>query len=285
MHAPGILALLLAQAVTTAPAPPPVAFHLTPQGAIIVPVALEGSDPVAFMIDTGSNASLMSEALASALGAQPIARTTMASAAGQKEALVTRIGHLTLGGIAAADVLMTVVPDIAINVPDAAADGLSVKGVIGQDVLGGFRYTIDYRERRIVWHDAGAKPPRRAAMFELEPRDDRFLVVLPQDRDVLRLVPDSGADTLVLFQREGDPRSDMTPGADFFQLTGVTGTRGARRAVVHALRIGTTTLKDVSAVIVGREAASPAADGLLPLHIFARVTFNGPERQLLIENR
>jgi hypothetical protein len=54
---------------------------------------------------------------------------------------------------------------------------------------------------------------------------------------------------------------------------------------VRALRVGSTTLTDVSAAIVGRECGSPPVDGLLPLHIFARVTFNGPERQLFIEGR
>jgi hypothetical protein len=54
---------------------------------------------------------------------------------------------------------------------------------------------------------------------------------------------------------------------------------------VRALRVGSATLMDVPAVIVGRECDSPSVDGLLPLHIFARVTFNGPERQLFIEER
>ncbi|MGH9144772.1 MAG: hypothetical protein ACRD2I_26840 [Vicinamibacterales bacterium] len=36
---------------------------------------------------------------------------------------------------------------------------------------------------------------------------------------------------------------------------------------------------------VGRETDSPPGDGLLLLHIFARVTFNGPKRQRFIEDR
>jgi hypothetical protein len=67
-------------------------------------------------------------------------------------------------------------------------------------------------------------------------------------------------------------------------LTSLAGSRPARLAVVDALRIGSRTLMNVAALVVGREEGSPAADGLLPLHIFARVTFNGPERQLFIED-
>jgi hypothetical protein len=51
------------------------------------------------------------------------------------------------------------------------------------------------------------------------------------------------------------------------------------------VQVRSTTLMDVAALIVGREPGSPLVDGLLPLHIFGRVTFNGPERLLFIEDR
>jgi aspartyl protease len=283
MRASGLLAFLLVQSVGTASASAPLAFHLTPQGAIIVPVIVNGTGPVSFVIDTGSTSSAISEDLAAALGAKPVARTTMMSAAGQKDALVTRIEHLAMGDVVARDVLMTLVQPEAFGMSDVVASGRNVQGIIGQDVLATLRYTIDYRERTIVWHEAGAGIPRRAAALALELQDDRFLVVLPQHRDALRLVPDSGADTLVLFQRDGGIHPDMTLAAESFQLTTLAGTRLAQRAVVHGLRVGAATMRDLTAVIVGREEGSPSADGLLPLHIFARVTFNGPERQLLLE--
>jgi hypothetical protein len=43
-------------------------------------------------------------------------------------------------------------------------------------------------------------------------------------------------------------------------------------------------LTDVPAVVVD-DRINAAADGLLPLHIFARVTVNGPEGKLVIEAR
>ena len=54
---------------------------------------------------------------------------------------------------------------------------------------------------------------------------------------------------------------------------------------LNVLRIGETRLTDVPVVIVDRAASAQRADGLLPLHIFTRVTFNGPKRQLVIESR
>ena len=283
MRAPGFLAFLLVHGFAAAPASVPLPFDLTPQGAIVVPAIVNGTGSALFMLDTGSNGSVISEQLASALGAKVVAKTTMMSASGRKDALVVRIEHLDVGGVVATGVLMTLASAGDFNLPDLATGGYHVQGVIGQDVLGTLRYTIDYRQRRIVWHDAAAGASPRATVFELESQHDRFVALVPQDRQVLRLIPDTGAETLVLFQGEGGTLPSAMRANESAELTGLAGTRAAQRAVVRALRIGSTTLMDVAAVIVRRECESPPLDGLLPLHIFARVTFNGPERQLFIE--
>ena len=114
--------------------------------------------------------------------------------------------------------------------------------------------------------------------------DDRFLVVLPQGGSTLRLVPDSGSEGLVLFHRDDRAESPITL-TGRATLSGVTGSREAMMGRLNVLHIGETELTDVPVVIVDRAATVQGADGLLPLHIFARVTFNGPERQLVIESR
>jgi len=277
------LALLLIHGFAATSPRVPLPFHLTGQGGIIVPVNVNGVGPVSFMLDTGSNGSVLSAQLASTLGAKAIAKTTLMSASGRRDALVVRIEHLAVGGVFADNLLMTVASPDTFALPDLATSGRAVQGVLGQDVLGALRYTIDYGERRIVWHDAATTIPAHATVLELESQDDRFVARVPQDHRVLRLVPDTGAETLVLFQHGGS----ILPGTSFaiesVELTGLTGTREARRAVVRAFRLGSTVLMDVAAVIVGRDCDATPLDGLLPLHLFARVTFNGPEHQLLIE--
>jgi Aspartyl protease len=279
------LALLLIHSFAAASPPVPLPFHLTAQGAIIVPAIVNGIGPVSFMLDTGSNGSVISEQLASRLGARVVAKTTLMSASGRRDALVVRIEHLAVGGVSAADVLMTVVSPDAFNLSDLATGGYKVRGVIGQDVLAALRYTIDYGERRIIWHDTAAIVPPHATVLELESQDDRFVARVPQDQRVLRLVPDTGAETLVLFQHGGSIPPSASFANETVELSGLTGTRVARRAVVRAFRVGSTLLMDVTAVIVGRDCDATPLDGLLPLHLFARVTFNGPEHQLLIETR
>jgi len=257
-------------------------FHLTPRGGVIVRVNLDAGSAIPFLLDTGANGSAISESLVTSLGLPIVARTIVASAIGQKARLVTRIEHLAMGGVSVNDVLATVMPDEDFAWPDA--DGGRVQGIVGQDILGALRYTIDYRARQIMFRDLAGEVPRHAAVLTLEPCDDRFLVVLPQGGSTLRLVPDSGSEGLVLFHRDDRAESPITL-TGRATLSGVTGSREAMMGRLNVLRIGETRLTDVPVVIVDRAASAQSADGLLPLHIFARVTFNGPERQLVIESR
>ena len=68
-------------------------------------------------------------------------------------------------------------------------------------------------------------------------------------------------------------------------MRGVAGERSVDRAVVPVLRIGDLVWRDEPAVVVDRAALSEDADALLPLHRFARVSFNARERCLLIWGR
>jgi hypothetical protein len=59
-----------------------------------------------------------------------------------------------------------------------------------------------------------------------------------------------------------------------------------RRVLLDDFRVGDVLLRNRTAVVVAQDRLdAPLGDGLLPLHIFARVTFNGPERYLMVEAR
>ena len=92
-----------------------------------------------------------------------------------------------------------------------------VRGLLGQDFLSAFNYTLDYRRRRLTWDepltcDAPGAVPMNAAV------EGRFVLVADADRGTrVRLVPDSGAEVAVLF-RGRDPR----PRRSEFRVAGVT---------------------------------------------------------------
>ena len=148
------------------------------------------------LLDTGSTHSAVSEGLAAALGAPPVARTVIGSATGGRDAVVVRIDVLECGALVARGLLASVVG------LDQASGADGIQGVIGQDALAGLRYTIDFRRRRALWWPEGGAVARGTS-FALEDSHGRFLISLPQRRAVLRLVPDSGAATLLLFDPAG----------------------------------------------------------------------------------
>jgi predicted aspartyl protease len=242
------------------------------QGAIVLPVRLNGRGPFRFLLDTGSTHTAISGKTAAAIGAPVVAKTVMGSAAGSRQTLVVRIDALDVGPITVPGLLASVVELEGI----AGADG-----VIGHDALASLRYTIDFRERRVVWWPIDARVARGSAL-ELQSSHGRFLISLPQRQSVLRLVPDTGAESLLLF--DPDDTLPVTRLSTPATLTTTSGETEVRLARVRELRVGGTTLRDVPAALARRDRSEPAEiDGLLPLHLFDRVTFDGPQKRLILE--
>lgn len=250
-------------------------FTLESQGGIVVPVMINGTGPHAFLVDTGASHSAISEDLAGAVGAVPVARTTVSTPAGDRECIVVQIGQLAFGPNVAT-VAATALPAASLRL---AGD---VAGVLGQDVLASLRYTIDYRRRHILWAGPVTPDAGQSTVLPLAFHDGLPMVELQHGATTLRLVADSGSGGLVLFELPGVPFTGMTPG-DPVRVDSFHGTTSARSVRIDRFRVGTSTFRDLPAVLLVRTVA-PAhkADGLLPLHLFDRVTFDGPAGRLIL---
>ena len=132
-----------------------------------------GLGPFRFLLDTGSTHTAVTDRLATAVDAVPVARTVMRAAAGSVGCLVVALPTVVVDGVSADGLTATALPQSA-----AAALGPGVDGVLGQDFLSRFAFTIDYRRSRIVWHDADYVAP--GTRLALVPAQDRWLVELPQ---------------------------------------------------------------------------------------------------------
>lgn len=272
-----MLAILPAEASGSRESTTP--FDLLEDGSLIVPVTIGGTGPYRFMIDTGSSRTVITSRLWRTLRRPVIARTQMVMPSGRTEAFVVRLDGIAVAGQPAVSVAAAVMP------AEHYAAGQQVDGLIGQDVLASAVYTIDYERSAIVWHAPGALLP--GVRLPLSVRGHRVLVSLSQrddDPQPLALIPDSGADGLVLFAHAKDKVS-MTP-LDVGVLSGLHGTRLVRRANVESLIVGTTRLRDPNAVVLDTgESEDLMGDGLLPLHAFSQVTFNVAERYLIVRAR
>jgi predicted aspartyl protease len=215
-------------------------------GAVFVDVHVNDSGPYRFIVDTGSSRSIISETLARELGAPVVARSEIVTVAGSEWRSVVRLDSISLAAARRVDILAPVLPAARLS-----ELGPSVRGLLAQDFLSLFAFTLDYRHARIRWASAPSCSAAEAA--PLVEAEGRFVLTLVDDSGMpLRLVPDSGAEVPVLFRR-----------------------RHARETTtgIISVKVGTVKIQGLVAYIVERGDAN--ADGLLPLHHFNEVTFAG----------
>jgi hypothetical protein len=257
----------------------PTAFVSTRPGEIVVPVTIGSRGPYPFLLDTGSTHTAVTAALADALEAVPVARTTMRATAGLLDCVVVELPPVAIAGVVAAGLTATVLPPGA-----RAALGPAVAGILGQDFLSRFSFTIDYRRSRILWHDRTYAPA--GTRLALVPSGDRWVVEIQQPgaAPTYRFVPDSGADTLVIYGEALANRVVTEWLVDPVALASLTGTRTLRTGLVEGLRVGAVTLARQLAVVLP-VAAAGEPDGLLPLYGFDSVFFSARDRCLVIQPR
>jgi predicted aspartyl protease len=206
----------------------------------------------------------------------------MATSVGSILAPVVHLSDVAVGSARVESLLATSVPH---DVAGILQDG--IKGVIGQDFLSQFDYTLDYQASRLSWHDEGKVED--GARLALEPSNGRLLVRLPQAqrcRCPVRLVPDSGANGVVLFAGTDSDHLPIDSSGASVLVSTLIGAGTARRVTVRALVVGAATLWNVPAArVVLPESTTKDGDGLLPLSLFARVSFRQREGYMVVEPR
>jgi predicted aspartyl protease len=117
------------------------------RGGIVVSVPIGNAGPFDFMLDTGASSSIVSDDLARQIGAPIVARSEVVTSAGTELRDVMRLDAVSMAGARVESVLAPVVPSARL-----AALGQHVRGVLGQDFLSAFNYTLDDRHHHLTWH-------------------------------------------------------------------------------------------------------------------------------------
>jgi gag-polyprotein putative aspartyl protease len=246
-----------------------VAFPHAEGGAVIVPTFVNGHGPHPFRLDTGAAGTAIAAALAAELGLAAVERTVVVTPVGEETRVVAAVGRIAVGSAEAAALRATVVPGDFLG---------GAAGILGQDFLSRFDYTIDYRHRRLTWSAGGAGGVR----VPLHAAGGLFLVDLEQRGRAARLVADTGSGALVLFDGARLRSEAAGPPAE------IASASGRRRRVemrhVRGLTLGPLALRDQTAAIVPRDDGG-GGDGLLPLHQFASVAFANRDGYLVIRPR
>ena len=275
------MAMIMTLAFAAGSAPASVSFVLDGQGGVIVPVTVGALRDLDFLLDTGSTRSVVTEAIAQHLALRAIARTELVSTTGATMAVVAALPSTCLATQCVDDALAIVVPNEKLEFGSRPVDG-----ILGGDVLGLADFTIDYQRRRFEW-GAGTDERRREDRLTMAVEDGRAIVTLPQTGRVsLRLVADSGADAFVLFDSQAVRSLSTASGLNRFALETLADTRRAHPVLIPALRVGSVTWRNETAMVVPRPAGYPETiDGVMPLHRFASVSFRRRESVLVIRHR
>ena len=268
--------LILISAATAGAAPSWVPLAIDPAGAIIVHVRINDSGPFPFLLDTGASHSVVSDALIELLKLEIVARTTVTTSTGSETRPVVRVTQTSIGSVRSEHLLASVAPSSQL-----ASIARGIDGIIGQDVLFSFNYTLDYRRRRLVWTDAASD--ENGTRIPLVAQRGRYLVRVPLGGSATALlVPDSGANGFVMFARNGRTRVPLESTPHVTSVRSLSGAHDVRTMMMRELRIGEVTLRDQPVAVVARDGDESEGDGLLPLHLFASVSFNAREQCLVL---
>jgi predicted aspartyl protease len=253
-----------------------VAFTTDRAGGILVEARVNGAGPFRFLVDTGSARTVVSASLRERMDAPLVARSRMVSAGAEEWATVARLGSLSIGVANVADVDAIVLDDRRLRHAAGPVDGIA-----GQDFLGRFNYLIDRERKVLLWNPAANERPEAGFPLRLVASEGRVLVELPQARgERLMMVPDTGADTLVLFTTAASSLLRMRPVGGAVRLASLTSTRDVRQVRVARLTIGDEIVRNEPAIVVA--AADAGSDGLLPLRAYRLVMFDNGRKTITL---
>jgi predicted aspartyl protease len=268
---------LLTLAAGVAARPEEVALEVRRSGTVLVPVEINGLGPFKCLLDTGSSHTVVGSDLAERLALPAVARTRVLTPAGAQVALVVKLQRIAVGSSSVEGLMPSVVRLAQLR--DAEP---GVEGVLGQDFLSLFDYTVDYRRKQLLWT---AEPADGDVRLPLVRAGDRRLVQLPGDgrNGPALMVPDSGSEGLVIFEREGRTAVRVDETSQPVGVSGLAAQRLGRGGTVRELRVGTVTLRHQPAVVLPRDGSRAIeGDGLLPLHPFSAVSFNNSHAYIVV---
>jgi hypothetical protein len=249
-------------------------LRATGRGHLVVQVSIDGFGPYSFLLDTGSNRTLVRNELLETLRISP-GRLVPAN-------MATGVSYLRQAVISSVAVAGLAVHDLAIEGIDAGQIGMlgePVEGVLGEDFLKHFDFLIDNHTKTLTLDDTSGLASSLAGdhlpLSFSGTRDghatvDRvvFEVKLPFSAQTARFLIDSGTNYAMFFSSKPLPnRSRSTTGSTLWTFNG-----SARcHADMVTLGIAKKTLPDVGIAYCPGMRGNVDVDGLLPTNTFAQL--------------
>lgn len=274
-----------------------VPFRTVNGNVLILSVSLNGEGPYEFVLDTGTNTSLIDSGLVASLGLLPVDRITLSTLTGTTAVPRYFIKTLTLG-----DAEVQQVEVLAQDLRALHAVDRRIRGILGLSALRQYSFQIDNMRKRLDLYAGEEEQPFPTRTYtQVEVVQDCILVPALSKAArgrVLKLGLDSGVSQVVVWGESIlDRGSSSNRGAGSFRAEGFTQAAATTRvrtnssdssaatARIDSLEIGPARLRSLSVVVLGTgmPAPAPGEDGLLPVSLFRLVFFDRKNSRIFLE--
>lgn len=262
-------------------------FKIANDFLIIVPVTINGSGPYDFVLDTGSNYTVLDQKLAGELA---LSHGSERTSVGVMSSVTMSAVYATVLSVAGA----TVAGKDLFLFASADAKGLprKVRGVLGEDFLQNFDVLIDYRHRIIQFESGPGTlaetltgehlPVQLSGTLQGKPTFRRLIVIgrIQELGDKpLSLVLDSGVNNFILFRKHlllGASRQMFESAPSNSSGVVTTETR-----IIRRLDLGKDEVNDLTVIARAGQSKSDA-DGLIPTSLFHSIFISHRERFVIL---
>lgn len=268
---------------------------------IIVPVQVNNSDTLYFILDTGVSSTIITDPAALKKQSLKFARRVTLTGAGEGEKLMASVAidnHLKMGSLHGAHQNIVVLDSDILRLSEYV--GVPVHGIFGYDIFSNFVVTIDFQLREIVLTQPKRFKYRKSkgdkypiTIENTKPYLDVMALLDDEKSLPLRVVLDTGAGHALLVDRSTNtttmPLPDKVIRAQLGR--GLNGVINGSLGRIRGLRLGRFELDNVltsfpdSAAFGMKLAKGPERQGNIGCELLRRfrVTFNYPEKYIVLK--
>lgn len=244
---------------------------------MVVGVSINDRGPFDFLIDTGTNTTLIDPQLATELNLQAKDRLKLASLASATDVpryyfQTFRVGSASISNQEA----------LAVPLPQLTALDHKIRGVLGMNFLLQFSFRLDYEHRTLELYPFPESAPVPAGLrVPVEINESRLLIKVGSEASPTgswRLALDSGIAQFLIFQERLAPASARPCGNANCLMRVATNLADHRASTIllHDVSIAGAHLPETQVVVLHNDLQKPSdhQDGLLPAAPFRSVFFD-----------
>jgi predicted aspartyl protease len=261
-----------------------IKLRLVHDTVVVVSLMANDQGPFDFVLDTGTNTTIVDPSLASRLSLVTLDHIQLSTLSGTQTVIRSSMRTLRAGP---ADVenLEVLVQDLS----EVRRVDSHIQGIVGQNFLSHFNYLLDYRKRALQIEVASEiRDAVEGEPVRVEVTENKMIVpseVQSRGDAKLRLLLDSGANMVTLIHKSSQSLGTSVLGS-WLELT-ASGQAGLRVGRVPTLAIGPEKFHDITVALPDAQSSDSerVEDGMLPMSLFRAIYVNNQEGFVVLNPR